>query len=222
MTSVTTSSMDGTVFMNWAADYQQEALYRLLTLCNITPESYGVSKTNSGLSDLDFQSFAHGFKAKRNIEIALSHKAFIVRTFKRFKDAAFPNLTLEFAEAHDNSKVNSFVEVVGYTERWVHGRHNSEFWKPAKLHHYAHNSHHPEFHVNADGSLNPMPASDLEESVVDMLAIQWERRFAGREDVTGAELADVDERYLDRYLPEDREKVRVMLRVIAGCGLPRL
>ena len=51
----------------------------------------------------------------------------------------------------------------------------------------------------------------LEESVVDMLACQWERVCHGREEATAREIATIDQAYLERYEEADRRKVRDIL-----------
>ena len=66
----------------------------------------------------------------------------------------------------------------------------------------------------------------LEESVVDMIGIQlffdliqttlvtsacqWERKLGGSENVTNTELVCCEEIFLDRYLPSDRKKVKLI------------
>lgn len=52
---------------------------------------------------------------------------------------------------HDNSKLTSFVEVIGYTEHWVHKNPDGKAWKLALQHHYDSNKHHPQYWVNAEG-----------------------------------------------------------------------
>jgi hypothetical protein len=39
--------------------------------------------------------------------------------FEKLGTRAFPNVTLSMLESHDLSKLSSFVEVVGYTEKWI-------------------------------------------------------------------------------------------------------
>ncbi len=53
-------------------------------------------------------------------------------------------MTSSMVENHDNSKLGSFVEVVGYTEKWVlNGSMDSPAWQLALKHHYQNNPHHP-------------------------------------------------------------------------------
>ena len=50
-----------------------------------------------------------------------------------------------------------------------------------------------------------------------MLACQWERVDQGREDVTARELANMEEKFLQRYVETDRTKVRELLdKIVQG------
>ena len=71
-----------------------------------------------------------------------------------------------------------------------------------------------------------MEPKNLEESVVDMIGIQqffdliqttlvtsacqWERKLGGSENATDKELVRCEEKFLDRYLPSDRKKVKLI------------
>ena len=59
----------------------------------------------------------------------------------------------------------------------------------------------------------------LEESMVDMLASNWERKLGGGEGVTAKKIGDVAEGFLERYLPEDRQIVRDLLDKIKNSEL---
>ena len=59
----------------------------------------------------------------------------------------------------------------------------------------------------------------LQESVVDMLAVRWERRLGGDLTVTAAQLADIPAVFLQRYTEGDRERVRILLDKIATSEL---
>ena len=52
-----------------------------------------------------------------------------------------------------------------------------------------------------------------------MLACRWERELGGEDEADVEEIADVAEVYLERYLPEDRELVREILKMIRNSGL---
>ena len=57
----------------------------------------------------------------------------------------------------------------------------------------------------------------MEESVVDMMACQWERKEGGG--VPAERIAGFSEFYLDRYLPEDRRIAAELLRQVSQSGL---
>ena len=103
--------------------------------------------------------------------------------------------------------------MVGYTARWVWGL-NCPLWEAALAHHYHNNPHHPQHAPD-----HRMTLPHLEESVVDMLACNWERKLGGGKGVTAEKIADVAECFLERYLPEDREIVREILKKISGSKL---
>jgi len=151
------------------------------------------------------------FKVNEHIECTRSHKSFIEKTFHRFK-TVFPHLQEKSILAHDQSKL-SFIEIVGYTDRWTWGR-DSPLWEEALAHHYHHNPHHPQYCPG-----NRMTPEDLEESVVDMMACHWERKEEGGEDVPASRIAGFSDFYLDRYEPEDRELVSQLLKKVRESGL---
>ena len=106
-----------------------------------------------------------------------SHKHYIEKSFSRFK-SSFECLTEDQIKNHDNSKVSSLLEIVGYTARWEWGL-DCRVWREALAHHYQvsslsllsyidphfqHNPHHPQ---HCPGQ--PMEQRYLEESVVDMI-----------------------------------------------------
>ena len=56
----------------------------------------------------------------------------------------------------------------------------------------------------------------LQESVVDMLAVRWERRLEGNLTATATQLADIPAVFLQRYTEGDRGRVRILLDKIAN------
>lgn len=56
--------------------------------------------------------------------------------------------------------------------------------------------------------------SDLEESIVDMFASRWERILQGRLDASNKEIADINEKFLQRYTENDKERVLQYLKKI--------
>lgn len=59
-----------------------------------------------------------------------------------------------------------------------------------------------------------MPVEDLEESVIDMIATNWQRSLGTKRPITNEELGDIDDRFLERYTPEDRILVKRILKII--------
>jgi len=151
------------------------------------------------------------FKINEHIETTRSHKRFVEKTFYRFK-SLFKHLQERTILDHDQSKL-SFVEIVGYTDKWVWCK-NSPLWEQALAHHYQHNPHHPQ---NVLG-LRMTPEA-IEESLVDMMACHWERKEGGGDDVPAERIGGFDEFYLERYVPEDRKIVEELLRNVRESGL---
>ena len=88
----------------------------------------------------------------------------------------------------------SFIEIVGYTDRWTWGK-SSLLWEEALQHHYANNPHHPQFYQD-----KRMTRESLEESIVDMMACHWERKEGGGDEVPAEKIAGFSDFYLERYL----------------------
>ena len=82
-------------------------------------------------------------------------------------------------------------------------------WDAALAHHYSQNPHHPQHHPG-----HRMALSYLEESVVDMMACNWERKMGGGDGVTAEKMANISDIFLERYLPEDRVIVMQILQKI--------
>ena len=76
--------------------------------------------------DSDAKLFWFDFNAREHFSQVKSHKKFIVKSYERFKNL-FPNLNLDIVKSHDDSKF-SFVETLGYTDRWVNGEVSSKCW----------------------------------------------------------------------------------------------
>jgi hypothetical protein len=169
------------------------------------------------------------YKVDENKAEIDSHREFIKKVFRRFR-TCFSVLTEEMIVKHDLSKYRfsytlrvckiifnrfsfSFPELVGYTAKFI-WKFSCPLWEAALAHHYHHNPHHPQH-----DPVNRMALCNLEESVVDMLACRWERILGGGDGVAAEKIADVSESFLDRYLSEDREIVREMLKIIRTSGL---
>lgn len=161
--------------------------------------------TNNVTGSPTFSLFWAAFNVNEHVATVKSHKQWLVNSFTRFGDHYFPLVSSEQIRVHDNSKLDSFVELVGYTDRWV-WRDDTNAWQAALQHHYDHNPHHPQFYINA-GHQSNMEPKFLEESILDMIACRWERRLDGRLDASNEDIVDMDECFLDRYTREDKASV---------------
>ena len=90
------------MFFLWTEDQQNKALYEILT-----------SKDNEGIYKTILVDF---LKVNRSIEKYESHTKFIRKVFNKFQNS-FEKLTHDLIEIHDMSKINSLIELVGYTAR---------------------------------------------------------------------------------------------------------
>lgn len=82
--------------------------------------------------DEDVHLLWHVFKAKDHWKQVESHKQFVIQTYDRFQ-ACFPTVSLDQVRSHDDSKL-TFVEILGYTDKWVHQRH-TQCWELGLSHH---------------------------------------------------------------------------------------
>ncbi|XP_059090334.1 uncharacterized protein LOC131886107 [Tigriopus californicus] len=202
-------------FMAWEPSRQSKTIEILL-------------QGDESLFDQDCRDLWENFGAKNHFSIVTSHKKFISKVYQRFRKC-FPNVLEEQIVHHDDTKF-SFIEVVGYTDRWVWQRNDTEIWRQAVEHHFQNSPHHPQYHSASsevkfsfankkDMKFVDMPIADLEESIIDMLACEWERGLAGSATATSSELATISPAYLKRYTKADRERVCGYLNEIDTSGL---
>jgi non-canonical purine NTP pyrophosphatase (RdgB/HAM1 family) len=139
------------------------------------------------------------------------------------------------AENHDDSKMNNFTEVVGYTLRWVWNiEEKNDLYSRAWRLHFHSNPHHPEYYystkndkmvrfvrlANESGEFAiklrdldnaRMEDIGLAESVVDMFARHWEKdgsdEYIDYNNPTDSELINIESKHLNRYSAEDRLRV---------------
>jgi len=184
------------VFPNWNEDQRREGIEGVLS---------GDEKNIYAKILIDL------FNVQEHIQYSVNHKRFIEKTYRRFRKC-LPNLGEESILKHDDSKF-SFIEIVGYTDRWTWGK-SSLLWEEALQHHYANNPHHPQFYQD-----KRMTRESLEESIVDMMACHWERKEGGGDEVPAEKIAGFSDFYLERYLPEDKLEVVALLEQIRNSGL---
>ena len=154
--NVTKMSADN--FLSWPAERQSRTLAKLwqdFDLNKTALGKFGTDEADSSSADKDFnvdddfKSLAIDFRARVHFEQSLSHKKFISKVYEKLGRDFFPAVTPGMIESHDDSKIGSFVEVVGYTDKWVwNGSQDSPAWQAALQHHYQNNPHHPEYHVD--------------------------------------------------------------------------
>ena len=211
----------GQVLLNWNKEKQDAAKARiwdefgLHQFCD--EKSIALSKH---ILDDEYELLLDSFNVREHIVVTLSHKKFIRKSFTRFqKFFQSINLTEEQVSKHDDSKLTSFLEIIGYTQRWV-WEVKIDIWKEAWKHHYTTNSHHPEYYIHSteDGQpiQNDMNYLDMVESVVDMLACRWERKLDGNEFVRCNELLDIQEFFFNRYTSKDRARVKQLLTQLSN------
>ena len=167
------------------------------------------------ISDDEYRFLLDTFRVRDHFIVTLSHKKFINRSFSRFqKYFESIGLSKEQVNKHDDSKLTSFQEIVGYTDRWIWNI-KTNAWNKAWIHHYTNNPHHPEYYTDSDESgkkvQREMDYVDLVESVVDMIACRWERVLRGSEAVTNKMLLDIHDSFLKRYTYKDQMNVRKLI-----------
>ncbi|XP_060069449.1 uncharacterized protein LOC132549525 [Ylistrum balloti] len=176
--------------------------HKTLTECDRVIKS---EDATSPLYDLLFKEY----NVEEHFRQVDSHREWIIKAYKRLKDYV-PHMTLDDAEGHDLSKYD-LVQAIGYTAKWVHNVDwDNETWQSSLNDHYRRERHHPQFYPKGQR----MPRKDLEESLVDMVASQWERKLNGNENVSNADLVDFDPKYLQRYCSEDFVDVQVLTEKI--------
>ena len=115
----------------WSSDQQEMVTANILADFGIKSKAFGTVAVDH--AD-DYSHFIHTFKVKEHIEDVLLHKRTIVKVYERFQ-TIFKSVTMDAIKKHDDSKVNSFVELLGYTDRFVWDN-DSPHWRVALDHHY--------------------------------------------------------------------------------------
>ena len=210
-------SESGKTFLNWSQEKQNAAKARLWN-------EFGLHRffndTENGqcqnITDEEYLFLVKDFNVREHFVITLNHKKFILKSYTRFQTFLESiNLKREQVEKHDDSKLTNFLEIIGYTQRWIWNT-KTDVWMDAWKHHYTTNSHHPEYYCysSEDDKIQQenMEYLDIVESVIDMLACRWERKLDGKEDVKNEDLLDIEDVFLNRYTDNDRSKVKIFLR----------
>ena len=217
----------GKLFQDWTEEKQNSAKNRLwkeFGLFRFLDENgYGDCDT---ITDHEYKFLTDVFNVREHFEKSLSHKKFILKSFTRF-ESFFESIHLkrEQLEIHDDSKLTSFLEIIGCTQRWIWNT-NTDIWGDALKHHYHTNSHHPQYYqsVSENGEViqENMKYLDIVESVIDMLACHWERKLNGKENVENKDLLDIDEFFLKRYTDHDKIQVKTLLTQLMNIQTKKL
>ena len=129
------ANLDPTVFWDWSTAQKADAVTRLWLEYGLTKFLPARDTTRAPLSDDDYEAFAHGFGVRRHFDCVVSHRRYMAEAFKKFK-THFRHLTIERIAMHDLSKLRDFVEILGYTEKWVVKADKPIYWQQALIHHY--------------------------------------------------------------------------------------
>lgn len=174
------------------------------------------------------------------------HRHWIRQSYQRL--ARFmPELPEEVIERHDLTKL-ALSQSIGYTLKWVHDI-NLPVWRKACDLHLNDEPHHPQMWCNKNtvehklnclekwlggresygvvvstldlGSEN-MARVFLLESLIDMVAVEWERNKGQRPDLTYTELIYMEEKFLARYTLSDKIILKDLMEVIKQADRPPL
>lgn len=178
------------------------------------------------------------FKLSEHFTQVQQHRHWIRQSYQRL--ARFmPELPEEVIERHDLSKL-ALSQSIGYTLKWVHNIH-LPVWRKACDLHLNYEPHHPQLWCNKNtvehkqnclekwlggresygvvmstldlGSEN-MARMFLLESLIDMVAVEWERNKGQKPDMTYTELIYMEDKFLSRYTPSDKTFIMGLMEVI--------
>ena len=175
------------------------------------------------------------FNMKQHFDQVKSHRYWIVQSYRRLQKFLPKKLTFKIIKRHDLSKY-AFSQAIGYTLRWVWGVKNHPIWIKARSLHLLNEPHHPQMwredvlpgtkmerintwmaenysyyspplppHHNYYSS--DMPPEFLLESLIDMVAVEWERKKGANLSLSNRELVFFDGNHLNRYNCKQREEV---------------
>jgi len=204
--------------MDWSLAKQEEVKLRLwkeFDLSRFYDESIYQrvfeDKSKLLVSDSEYYYLLDIVKVREHFNVTLSHKSFVLKTFSRFqKYFESKGITIEQVSRHDDSKLTSFIEIVGYTHRWILNIETKE-WDQAWVHHYTNNSYNPEYYITKEKVQKDMDFVNLVVSVMDLIAFRWEKIFCGNEEVTNKSLLVIEEQILKRYTLTDRLRISIII-----------
>lgn len=186
---------------------------------------------------LDFNLCEHFSQVK-------CHRYWIMQSYMRLS-RFMPELPEEVIERHDLSKF-ALSQSIGYTLKWVHDINYPVWRKSCDLHlnyepHHPQmwsNKHKPEFKQSCLESWLCASANDLQygvkiasldftsedmakmfllESLIDMVAIEWERNKDQKPDLSYTELIQMEDRFLSRYSANDKAFILNLMSIIKNA-----
>lgn len=183
------------------------------------------------------------FKLSEHFTQVQQHRHWIKQSYLRLAQF-MPELPEEVIERHDLSKL-ALSQSIGYTLKWVHSI-NFPIWRKACDLHLNWEPHHPQMWCNKNtvehkrnclekwlgnrdsygvivstldlGSEN-MARVFLLESLIDMVAVEWERNKGQRQDLTYTQLIYMEDKFLSRYTPSDKTFVKELMEVIRQADI---
>ncbi|XP_068201466.1 uncharacterized protein [Palaemon carinicauda] len=184
------------------------------------------------------------YKMKDHFSQMKDHRFWLKKSYQRLSKF-LPELPEEVIERHDLSKF-AFSQAVGYTLRWVHDI-NSPVWTKACDLHLNKEPHHPQMWQTHHGpsykskcleaflcfqsggnnyglvlsdldlTSESMAGIFLQESFLDMIAVEWERKKGKDDDLNYTELVYMEERHLNRYCLKDKEYVMSLIEKVRAA-----
>ena len=201
--------------MNWSAEKQNGALRRLLKESGLNERFTDDLDTKSNeieISSQEYELFANEFRAQEHFTATIRHKTMISRVYSKLSNVCIPkNLTTEIIDQHDNSKLSNFLEVVGYTIKNI-WKLKSDISTEASNHHHSRNRHHPEYFLKHSNSPYNMDFVGMLESIVDIVAIQWEHQVRNETTPSDALWVDLGEDYLQKYTKSDKIRAKNIMK----------
>ena len=179
------------------------------------------------------------FKLNEHFRQVQQHRHWVKQSYLRLAHF-MSELSEQVIERHDLSKL-TLSQSIGFTLRWVHDI-DFPVWQKACDFHLNWEPHHPQMWSNKNtvehiqnclerwlGSRDShgvvMSTLDLNtenmarvfllESLVDMIAVEWERRKGQQQDLTNTELIYMEDKYLSKYTPTDKTLITELMKVIS-------
>ncbi|KAF7683058.1 hypothetical protein TCON_1730 [Astathelohania contejeani] len=181
--------------------------------------------------DVILQLLWKDFNLQEHFSQVKCHRYWIQQSYRQLS-RFMPELPEEVIERHDLSMF-ALSQSIGYTLKWIHNINCSIWYRACDLH-INYEPHHPQMWLHkhtpkykqrcleawlcttADSLQYGVKIASLDlksenmakifllESLVNMVAIEWERKKAQKTNLTYTELVHMDAKFLSRYSPNDK------------------